>query len=505
MPVQFAVVQQQRQGYGSVNNPPLPAPIGGLNTRDALENMPATDAIQLDNWFPDVKSLSVVKDYSSYATGLGGGVEFLAEYYSSTTREFIAASGDSIFDVSVGGAATLIQSGFNSPRWNNVNFNARMFLVNGEDEPQTYYGGAVSASGFTGSGLTPSNLVGVASFKSRLFFFEKDSQDFWYADLNAITGTLTKFPLSLIGRVGGNLVAIKTISRDGGSGPDDYIAFFMSSGEVFVYQGSDPGDSDAWSIVGRYKIGEPIHQRAILEYGSDILIVTNGDIVTLTDVMTKKPDEILPSKLSGAIADASRRYGSNFGWQVVYYPKGNRVLINTPVRAGTQYWQYGFNTITGSAFRFTTMNAMCFGVYNKDLYFGGNNGVVYKADAAARSNAITAIAQQAFSNLGSAASKKFTNMHCTMKVRGRVDFTVSLAFDYGRPSNAIEYSNTSVGTPWGSPWGSPWSKPGYINKDKVGAAGSGKSVSMYMEAAVTSQDITWYDTCYKYTPLTKFG
>lgn len=189
----------------------------------------------------------------------------------------------------------------------------------------------------------------------------------------------------------------------------------------------------------------------------------------------------------------------------MYYPKGNRVLINIPVREGTQYWQYGFNTITGAAFRFTTMNAMSFGVYNNDLYFGGNDGVVYKADATARSNAITAIAQQAFSNLGSAANKKFTNMFCTMKVLGQADFTVSLAFDYGQPSNSVEYSNTSVGTPWGSPWSSPWSKPGYINKDKIGAAGSGKSVSMYMEAEITSQDITWYDTCYKYTPLTKFG
>ena len=56
--------------------------------------------------------MDIAKDYSTYATGLGGAVEFAAIYHSSDTRKFLAASGDSIFDVSVGGAATLIENGF---------------------------------------------------------------------------------------------------------------------------------------------------------------------------------------------------------------------------------------------------------------------------------------------------------------------------------------------------------------------------------------------------------
>lgn len=504
MPVNRAAVLAQRQGIQSVDSPFLVSPIGGLNTRDALNAMPETDAIQLDNWFPGVDGMDIAKDYSTYATGLGGAVEFAAEYHSSDTRKFLAASGDSIFDVSVGGAATLIENGFGSARWNHVNFNARMILVNGVDDPQTYYNGAVSPSGFTGSGLTVSNLVGVASYRNRLFFFENDSQDFWYAGLNSITGTLTKYELSLVGRVGGNLVAIKTISRDGGNGTDDYIAFYMSSGEVFVYQGGDPGDADNWSLVGRYRVGEPIHQRAVLEYGSDVLSATKSDLVKLTETMTLSPEQIVPSKLSGAIAAAARRYGDNYGWQTVYFPNGNMVLINVPVKTGLRYWQYGFNTVTKAAFRFTYMDALCFGTYNNDLYFGGNDGTIYKAWVNTRSHSITAEVQQAYSPLGSGGRKRLKGLYCTDDITGSVGFTHKIGVDYGTPVDTVNYSSTTVGTPWGSPWGSPWSQPGYINRDKVGAAGEGKVFSLYRKATITAQDVTWYGTNFKYQPVTKY-
>lgn len=506
MPINFAAVAQQRQGLGSANTPPIPAPIGGLNTRDSVTLMPPTDAIIMDNIFPDVDGVKPRNGSSSYATALGGAVEFAEEYHSGATRKFIAASGGSIYDISTPGTATLLQSGFNSAQWNHVNFNARMILVNGADDPQTYYTGTVSASGFSGTNLTVSNLVGVASFKNRLFFFENDSQDFWYAALNAITGTLTKFPLSLVGRVGGNLVAIKTISRDGGAGADDYIAFIMSSGEAFVYQGSDPGDSDNWSLVGRYQVGEPIHQRAALEYGNDVKIVTKGDVVNFSDVITKKPEEILPSKLSGAIATASRDYGSNYGWQTVYYPKGNMVLINVPVTYGVEYWQYGYNTITGAAFRFKGMNAMCLGVYNGELYYGSASGIVYKADTGT-SDAGTAIEidiQQAFHNGGGGGRKAFKQAVANMQIEGAITFTVSYAFDYGRELVSYEYTNSVIGTPWGSPWGSPWSVEGYVSHEPIGLSDIGTTISIRLRASLTAQTFTWFDTAYKFNQLTKF-
>jgi hypothetical protein len=504
MPVNRQAALQQRQGFTSVESPPLPAPVGGLNTRDSLSEMAPTDAIILENWFPDVNKLVLAKDYTSYETGLGGIAEVLVEYHAGTTRKFLAATGGSFYDISTSGSPSLLASSFNSARWNHTSFNARLFFVNGEDDPQVFDGSTLTAAGFTGSGLTVSDLIGVAASKNRLYFIEKDSQDFWYGGLNSVTGTLTKFQLSLVGRVGGNLTAIKTISRDAGDGADDLTAFFMTSGEVFVYQGSDPGDASAWSLVGRYTIGSPIDQNAILEFGSDILVVNKADVFPFTDILNKKPNEIIPSKLSGAISEAAKDYSANYGWQAVYFPEGNKILINIPVSTGNEYFQYGINTITNAGFKFTHMNAATFGTYNGDLYFAGVDGTIYKAEAETRANSMTIRAQQAFSNLGSGRNKKFTQMFQTLDITGSISFTTRLAYDYGDPANQQDYSTTAIGTPWGSPWGSPWTTPGNINQDHIGAIGQGIAVSLWTEATVTAQECTWYNTKFKYQPHTRF-
>ena len=47
----------------------VPAPVGGLNTRDSLNLMPATDAVRLDNWNPGISALSVREGYRPVASG----------------------------------------------------------------------------------------------------------------------------------------------------------------------------------------------------------------------------------------------------------------------------------------------------------------------------------------------------------------------------------------------------------------------------------------------------
>jgi hypothetical protein len=51
----------------------IPAPIGGLNARDALSAMPPTDAYGLINWIPQNYGVASRKGYSEWATNLTGG------------------------------------------------------------------------------------------------------------------------------------------------------------------------------------------------------------------------------------------------------------------------------------------------------------------------------------------------------------------------------------------------------------------------------------------------
>ena len=86
-----------------------------------------------------------------------------------------------------------------------------------------------------------------------MYIWDTSSANFWYGNVNAIGRTFTKFPLSRVVPHGGNLTAMATWNHDGGDGIDDYALFIMSSGDVAIYQGSNPADANNWALVGVYK------------------------------------------------------------------------------------------------------------------------------------------------------------------------------------------------------------------------------------------------------------
>lgn len=484
----------------------LIAPIGGLNTRDALSNMPETDAVKLDNWFPTTSGVRSRKGYISFCTGLVDDVETLVEYHAAGTQDLIAAADDTIYEISSGTASSL-GSGFSNARWQAVNFNGYLNLVNGADDPQNYDGSTLTSAGWTGSGLTPTNLVGIHAFKNRLYFWENDSQNFWYGGVNAVTGTLTKFPLSRVGQKGGNLIAIKSITRDGGAGSDDVIAFFMSSGTVIVYNGDDPGDATRWSLQGIYTIGEPVSIRSLVEIKGDVLIATKADVVSLLQVMSEGGFNNSPSKLSGAVASDAITYGNNYGWQMILYPKGNMALLNVPIAANSRYIQYVQNTITGAFCRFTGMNARCWGIFNGDLYFGGD-GVVYKADTGYDDNgekiAIDAIS--AYSPLGRSTQKRVARYRPVIKATGTINLTVGIGYDYRNVSVTQVTTATQSGSLWDvAMWDvSFWAPEEDVKLDSFVAGGIGAVAALRMAASIDGNQVEWYRTDLTYVPLRSF-
>ena len=250
-------------------------------------------------------------------------VETLAEYKAGTTRKLVAGCHGKLIDVTSSTPST-IGSGFTNNRWKWVNFGAKIFLVNGTDAPQDWDGTTLTATSWSGSGLTITNLSDVCVFKERMFFIEKNTQSFWYASATkVITGVLTKFDLRYVGNFGGTLQAIGTITSDGGTGVDDLLALYFSSGEVVIYQGSDPGEPTDWAIVGRFNIGAPVGA-ALVQYGSDLIAITQGAYVPLTKVLsfgrTNPSDLDLSDKISGEVAKVTRTYSGNSGWQAILYP-----------------------------------------------------------------------------------------------------------------------------------------------------------------------------------------
>lgn len=506
MPIAQGAVQQQRAGVPTQQGS-APAPVGGWNTRDALAAMPAGDAVMLENFFPDEGKVTSRKGFEEYATGLASDVETLIEYHSGTTRHFLAASGAKLYTINTSGAATEIATGYSNARWQGIQHNTKLVLCNGADAPQEYDGSTVSTVSLSGTGLTTTNLVGVTSFKGRAIYWENNSGDFWYAASGSYSGTLTKFQLGQIARRGGTIISIVEWTRDGGSGPDDYAVFFMSTGETLVYQGTDPGDAANWALVGRYDLGAPVSIRGVAKFAGDVYVMTQGDFVSLTQLLQLGNTASGVSKLSGAAASAVRSYGSNYGWQAVIYPRGNMALFNIPVAEGVTYHQYGFNTITGAPFKFTGQNARCWGVFNNRLYFGGNTKV-YLADEGYNDDGIfiDVDAQDAFTFLGGPLNKRVTGVSPVLDRDGNVALNIGVAYDYGSAVVSQEVSTETTGLTWDDfYWDDEYWSPEDTNAtDNYSISGAGKAVSIRIKASLKGQQLTWYRTDYLYQPLSRF-
>jgi hypothetical protein len=415
----------------------VPAPLKGWNTRDELDAMDPLDAVQLDNFYPDSEGVYVRTGSQSWATGLGSGaVETLAEFRNASADKLLGACGGSIFDVTAGGAVgAALGSGFSGDRWQTVNFLSHLFLVNGADAPQIFDGTTLANASFSGSDLTATTLNGVFQYQQRLFFWQTASTGFWYAPLNSISGTLVFYDLAPFAPRGGTLVAVTSVTHDGGNGVLDFICFIMSSGDALLFFGNDPSNNNAWQEIGRYRVSPPVNIRAVCQYGGDSFLATFDDYLPLQQqLVALKVGQLPPrSKISGAVQAAIAANAGGFGWQALYYPKGRRLIFNVPNLDGT-FAQHVCNTALPSQpwCRFLNLNASCWGLLGNNLFFGGPGGVVYQADVGQTDSGtpISGTAQQAWSTTNSAYRKRMTAVRPIVQ-SAQGAYTFAIGYDYG--------------------------------------------------------------------------
>lgn len=518
----MSAVLRQRQGInrGQKCVPvSVSASVGGWNQRDALAEMAPEDALVLDNWFPGYGSCRTRGGSSAWADTLGGTVKTLAEFNAGSSRKFIAAANGKIWNITASGAGASLATGFTNDVWDWAQFDdasggARLGLVNGSDAPQICSSvPAVSAMTISGVGLTVANLNGICIHKSRSYFWDDRTQDYWYSSVNALGGVLTKFPQGRVNGTGGNLTAMATWSRDAGSGLADFLAIVMSSGDVLVYSGSDPSSATDWALVGRYSMAPPIGKRCITKLGADLIIGTKAGYISLATVFAQgrlnEDAASVSSKIRGAVLDATGSYSANFGWDMKHYPVGNYLLINVPTST-TAFQQHIMNTETRSWCRFLGQNAQCFGLFSDGLYFGTASGTVLRADSGTSDSgaAIGATAQTAWNFLGDRArAKRVSAMRMSFKHQGSgFSYSAGLGFDFGNVLTTIQQSVTvSGGDTWAvweaaSTWVINWGlESGGINR-LSSASGQGLCASMGLNVSQATQRLEWLATTYLVEP-----
>ena len=479
------------------------APIGGLITRDAVDLMPQTDAIRLDNFFPGSTDVSLRSGFTNHVTGLPSTVQSLLTYQSPSANKLFAASNNAIYDVtSSGSVGSAVVTSLSNVQFQHVNFTTSggsfLFIVNGADAPRHYNGSAWATP--TLNSITGSTINNVTVFKERLFFIVNDSLSFAYLPINSVAGTVSTFALGSVFNFGGKLVAAGSLTRDGGSGSDDYIAFITSEGEVAVYQGTDPSDATKWSLVGVFKIARPIGKRCVVRVGPELIVITESGFVPLTKMYAADETnyaKAISDKISGSILTAVTNFKSTFGWEALIYPKGQFGLFNVPNGTTGEFVQFVVNLSTGAWGRFTGQNAYCWGLLNGDLYFGGST-IVYKADnglsdagVQIQGNAKTAFVYYG----GRGTSKRFTAIRPI--VSSDADLPVSIGFDVDFNDGTSTYtpsSATTTGADWDTATWDVAEWAGSISSQLVwrSVADIGWNAAIRIQTSTQAQSIKWH-------------
>lgn len=491
-------LRQNRARAQTAQAASLPPPTGGWDTESPLPTMPQDRAVILDNWIARGGMIELRRGFTEQCTGTADPVETLIEYRGNAAGDkLFAASGVYLYDVTTAGSLPAASySSAASAKWNYTNFanDAGRFaiLCNGGQKPVAYNGSTFVAESYTYGGsvsFDQTKLKYVFAHKSRLHFIEKDSLHVWFPAVNAISGAVGLLDLGPVFTLGGVLVGGARLTLDGGVGPDDFAVYVTSEGQVSVWQGTDPSDANNWSQVGTYNIPKPLGERCLLEFGADVLVLTEAGVFSLTGVLktadSEKPLQALSRRISTAFAQASSSYKANFGWSIEAYPgRGSLVIVNVPTAELATSEQYVRCGETGGWSRFTALDAFCWGQANGEIYFGSTAGV-YRWDYGASDNGepIVADVLPAFSAFGNRTrTKSFTMVRSLLRAPSIVRPALQVVTDFDKATIPTA-SQTVV-----SPGDISTDDSLTIRADWTGAAGSGYYGSPRIRISLTGAD-----------------
>jgi len=441
--MRLTALQENRGAVGKLGGSQVsqgasqPAPIEGWDAQSPIAAMSPKRAVRLENWFPQPDWIEVRKGYVIHAPCTADPIETLATYNGLTTRTMFAVSNGTIFDVTGSGSGTSAVIGLANSRFQYLNFATTggnfLYMVNGADVPQYYDGSTWQTAVITG--ISSSDIIGVNAFKERLWFTLTGSSDAAYLPVDSIQGAAVKFPLGGLFTKGGFLMAMGTWSLDAGNGPDDYAVFLSSMGQCVIYTGIDPAVD--FLLVGVFDMGAPIGRRCMTRVGADIALICIDGVVPLSKALIFERSAVLKATLTERIQrvmnQSARAYRNNFGWQLISYPRGTRAILNVPIEENTDQVQYVMNTLSGAWCQFIGMKANCWELLDEDLYFGGNDGVVYQADTSGTDagNTLSADMMTAYNYYGLRGNqKRWTMCRPQITTDGQVNPGLALNVDF---------------------------------------------------------------------------
>jgi hypothetical protein len=216
------------------------------------------------------------------------------------------------------------------------------------------------------------------------------------------------------------------------------------------------------------------------------------------------PKSALSNKIQYAISASISSYGTNYGWQLMQFPRENMLILNVPIAEGSSQQQYVMSTIKrGNGdwawCNFTGWTANCWELWKDDVYFGGN-GFVGKAWNGLDDNGTNIVANglQAFNNFGNdRIQKRFTMMRPIFQTDGAPAITVQMNvdFDESDPTTTASFNPVTYSSWDSAVWDSGvWGGGLNVLKNWQGCTGIGYWAAPHVVTASKGINTSWVNT-----------
>lgn len=404
----------------------VPAPVGGLNLRDPISMMAPTDALVLDNMIPRQTGAEVRKGYKLHVDDVGYPVKSVFSYTAPANVDnkiFCAANGN-IYDVTTDPATVVVTgTGSTDDVWWTTQFTtpADTFLL--AVSPGAGYYTYSTASGWvlrTPGGLPTTTLRTVSVWKQRVFFTAEEDAHLWYMNqVNTVTGACSGFHMGSILRNGGYLSSAINWTLDAGVGIDDHLVVVGTQGDVAVWTGTDPSSANTFALRGSWYIGPvPTKGRYFTPAGGDVMILSTLGLQQMSKLVNGQfiaADPGPAAKIQSVLNPLVAQYLTSTSWDVFVAPGSNVLVIKPPPTTSNVYQQFAMNLTTGSWCTFSGMDMNCAAVLDGTMYYGTENGEIFKGLYGNRDNVaidgsggdlVEAEVQTAFQSFKSAGNLK---------------------------------------------------------------------------------------------------
>lgn len=434
------------------------APMGGLNTVASGIGVPASDALVMWNLTPAEYGLRSRLGYREWVTGLDGEVRSLPCFMGSnpdgSDSAIFACTPNGIYDVTastddpdpkvVTFSTQDSTSGFGEHCAFTDSSGSHWLLYC--DESNGYYTHSEATSTWVKvtqdnvspgageiGGVDPAKLVQVIVHHGRCWFVEKNTQRAWYTGLYSLYGAVTAFNFGAHFPHGGDLRCLAAWTRDGGSGPEDRLIAISGSGDVVIYEGTDPSSADTWRIVGSYYVGAvPVGRRLATNLGGDVAIMSSTGIITASQIVGGNAlvgqSQYSTIKIANLFNQLQLDSRDQWGWSMRVHPQDSTLIVLSPTPAESDSIQLvmSLNTRGWSRYRGLPIghaaepwgNTLYFGTFDGRVCIndGYVDGILLSSPSAY--TPIDCVLVSAYSTLGTSAYKRVQFIRAKMVGQG---------------------------------------------------------------------------------------